>query len=124
MCSSVRTRNASHPDVAPTPHDHKVTDMCFVHAVVGDVSYSVDDVFGLEFDGFHNALEGGAAGHFADLGVIDWIVEVVHECGVIALGEQRHTAQAHEKLSTAGRHILRASAGRHRLLCCAAIIWC
>lgn len=100
MYSSVRARNAPHPGVAPTPHAHKITDMRFVHEVVGDVSYSVDDDFGLEFDVFHNALEGGAAGHVADLGVIDWIVEVVHECGVTALGEQRHTTQAREKLIT------------------------
>jgi hypothetical protein len=62
--------------------------MRFVHEVVGDVSYRVDDTWGLEFDGFHNALEGGAAGHFADLSVIDYIVEVVYECGVTALVEQ------------------------------------
>jgi hypothetical protein len=59
-----------------------------VHAVVGDVGDSVDDTFGLECDSFHNALEGGAAGHFADFGVMDWIVEVVHKCGVTALREQ------------------------------------
>jgi hypothetical protein len=66
MCINVRTRYTSHPSVEPAPHAHEITDVRFVHAVVGDVDDSVDDAFGFECDRFHNALEGGVTGHFAD----------------------------------------------------------
>ncbi len=68
MCSNVRTRYSSHPSVEPAPHAHEITDVRFVHVVVGDVGDSVDDTFGFECDRFHNALEGGVTVHFADFG--------------------------------------------------------